>query len=133
MEYAELHCHSNFTFLEGGSHPEEIVETASELGLHALAITDRSGLYGIVRFARAAAQAKLPGIIGSELEFSDGRCLVALVENERGYANLCEIISTGQLRGSKNEPDLRIEDLDGRSEGLIALCAIPDAALLALL
>ena len=128
MKYAELHCHSNFTFLEGGSHPEELVEAAVELGLHALAITDRNGLYGAVRFARAAADAKLPAIVGAELSFSDGSRIVALAENERGYANLCEIISTGQLRGSKNEPQLHPEDLDGRSEGLVVLCNEPDAA-----
>ncbi|HZZ64750.1 MAG TPA: PHP domain-containing protein, partial [Candidatus Baltobacteraceae bacterium] len=126
MQYAELHCHSNFTFLEGGSHPEELVDAAAALGLHALALTDRSGLYGAVRFSRAAAEKKLPGIIGSELEFSNGKRLVALVENERGYANLCEILSTGQLRGAKNEPQLHSEDLQGRTEGLVALCGNPD-------
>ena len=124
--YAELHCHSNFTFLEGGTHPEELVEAAVELGLQALAITDRDGLYGAVRFARAAADAKLPGITGSQLSFADGSDLIALVENERGYANLCELISTGQLRGSKSKPELHYDDLEGRTEGLIALCHLTD-------
>ena len=124
--YAELHAHSNFTFLEGGSHPEELVDVAEALGLHALALTDRDGLYGAVRFARAATDAKLPGIIGSELSFSDGSRIVALVENERGYANLCEIASTGLLRGSKNEPQLHLDDLDGRTDGLIVLYNDPD-------
>jgi len=55
--YAELHCWSNFTFLEGGSHPEELVSQAAALGLHALALTDRDGLYGIVRFAKTAKAA----------------------------------------------------------------------------
>jgi error-prone DNA polymerase len=127
MEYAELHTHSNFTFLEGGSHPEELVEAALELGLQAIAICDRDGLYGAVRFARAAADNKIAGIIGSELGFTDGSRLVALVENERGYANLCELISTGQLRGSKNEPQLTYDDLNGRTDGLIALCRNLDA------
>ncbi len=131
--YAELHAHSNFTFLEGGSHPEELVYTAAALGLHALAITDRDGLYGAVRFARAATESKLPGIIGSELSFADGSRLVALVENERGYANLCELISTGQLRGSKGAPQLHYDDLDGRTEGLVALCNTPDTARIRLL
>ncbi|HET7815739.1 MAG TPA: DNA polymerase III subunit alpha [Candidatus Baltobacteraceae bacterium] len=122
--YAELHAHSNFTFLEGGSHPEELVEVAAQLGLGALALTDRNGLYGSVRFSRAAAEVKLPGIIGSELTFADGAApIVALAEDERGYANLSQIISAGQLRGAKNEPQLHESDLDGRSDGLIVLTA----------
>ncbi len=125
--YAELHAHSNFTFLEGGSHPEELIEVAAALGLSALALTDFDGLYGAVRFSRAAAERKLPAIIGSALHFSDGPPLVALVEDERGYANLCELISTGQMRGSKSEPRLLCEDLAGRTDGLVALCASPDA------
>src|SRR5581483_3559365 len=105
--YAELHAHSNFTFLEGGSHPEELVDAALQAGLCALALTDSDGLYGAVRFARAAADKRLGAIVGSELRFESGERVVALVENDRGYANLCEIISTGQLRGSKNEPRLQ--------------------------
>jgi error-prone DNA polymerase len=125
--YAELHCRSNFTFLQGGSHPEELVDAAAELGLTALALTDHDGFYGAVRFAKAAAERKLPAIIGSDLGFADGRRLVLLVENERGYANLCELISTGQLRGSKGEPRLEYTDLDERTEGLVALSGVPDA------
>jgi error-prone DNA polymerase len=119
--YAELHAHSNFTFLEGSSHPEELVEAAGALGLAALALSDRDGLYGAVRFAKAAAELKLPGIIGSELTFGDGDRIVALVENELGYANLCELISLGQLRGSKGEPRLHMEDFDSRTGGLVVL------------
>src|SRR5581483_8954118 len=119
--YAELHAHSNFTFLEGASHPEELVEAAAALGLTALALTDRDGLYGAVRFSKAAAERKLPGITGSELTFGDGDRIVALVENELGYANLCELISLAQLRGSKGEPRLQLEDFDNRTAGLIVL------------
>ena len=128
LGYAELHAHSNFTFLEGGSHPEELVETAAALGLHALALTDRDGLYGAVRFARAAAERKIPGIIGSELTFEDGERIVALVESELGYANLCELISLAQLRGSKGEPRLHFEDFDGRTDGLVVLAGGAAAA-----
>src|SRR5579884_2471494 len=126
--YAELHAHSNFTFLEGGSHPEELVERAVELELQALALTDCDGLYGCVRFAKAAAERKLPAIIGSTLRLESGDRLVLLVENERGYANLCEIISRGQLNGTKGGPRLEYGDFDGRTDGLIALCGVPDAA-----
>ena len=119
--YAELHAHSNFTFLEGSSHPEELVEIAAALGLAALALTDRDGLYGAVRFSKAAADRKLPGIIGSELTFDDGDRVTALVENALGYANLCELISLGQLRGSKGEPCLELDDFDNRTGGLVML------------
>ncbi len=119
--YAELHSWSNFTFLEGASHPEELVERAGEIGLHALALTDRDGLYGSVRFASAARQAGVHAIIGSELTFEDKTRAVVLVENAQGYANCCELISTAQMRGSKGDARLRIDDFDGRSDGLVLL------------
>src|SRR3954447_23043007 len=56
VPYAELHCHSNFSFLDGASHPEELVETAARLGLDAIALTDHDGMYGVVRFAEAARE-----------------------------------------------------------------------------
>jgi error-prone DNA polymerase len=119
--YAELHAWSNFSFLQGGSHPEELIERAAELGLSAIALTDRDGLYGAVRFAAYARQCRVNAIIGSELTFEDGAHLVLLVENERGYANLCRLISAAQMRGSKGDARLRIEDLETYNEGLIAL------------
>ncbi|HTE71069.1 MAG TPA: error-prone DNA polymerase [Actinomycetes bacterium] len=67
VAYAELHCHSNASFLDGGSHPEELAEEAARLGLEALAITDHDGMYGIVRFAEAARTLALPTIFGAEL------------------------------------------------------------------
>ncbi|MFY9739538.1 MAG: error-prone DNA polymerase [Candidatus Cybelea sp.] len=119
--YAELHAWSNFSFLQGGSHPEELIERAAELGLSAIALTDRDGLYGAVRFAAYARQRRVNAIIGSELTFEDGAHLVLLVENERGYANLCRLISAAQMRGSKGDARLRVEDLETYNEGLIAL------------
>src|SRR6476619_4828325 len=65
--YAELHCHSNFSFLDGASHPEELAEEATRLGLAALAITDHAGFYGVVRFAEAARAVDLPPVFGAEL------------------------------------------------------------------
>src|ERR687890_1771115 len=67
VPYAELHCHSNFSFLDGASHPEELVEEAARLGLEALALTDHDGMYGVVRFAEAASAIGLPTIFGAEL------------------------------------------------------------------
>ncbi|MFP5377032.1 MAG: PHP domain-containing protein, partial [Acidimicrobiia bacterium] len=65
--YAELHCHSNFSFLDGASHPEELAEEAARLGLSALALTDHDGMYGVVRFAEAAAAVGIPTVFGAEL------------------------------------------------------------------
>jgi error-prone DNA polymerase len=70
VPYAELHCHSNFSFLDGASHPEELAEEAHRLGLTALAVTDHNGLYGVVRFAEAARAVGLPTVFGSEITVS---------------------------------------------------------------
>ena len=126
VRYAELHAYSNFTFLEGASHPETLVARAIELELSAIALTDRDGLYGAVRFAGTARRAGIAAIIGSELTLEDTTRLVLLIEDERGYANLCELISCAQLRGSKSDARLQLGDLDGRSDGLVALSAVPD-------
>ena len=73
VPYAELHCHSNASFLDGGSHPEELAEEAARLRLEALAITDHDGMYGIVRFAEAARALGLPTVFGAELTLVPGR------------------------------------------------------------
>src|SRR5438552_4705680 len=67
VPYAELHCHSNFSFLDGASHTEELVEEAARLGLDALALTDHDGMYGVVRFAEAAKILGVPAVFGAEL------------------------------------------------------------------
>ena len=67
VPYAELHCHTNFSFLDGASHPEELAEEAARLGLEALAVTDHDGFYGVVRFAEAARATGLPTVFGTEL------------------------------------------------------------------
>src|SRR5919112_3627667 len=67
VPYAELHCHSNFSFLDGASHPEELVEEAARLGLEAIALTDHDGVYGVVRFAEAAQAHGLLTGFGAEL------------------------------------------------------------------
>ena len=136
--YAELHCWSNFTFLEGASHPEELAEAAAAAGLAALALTDRDGLYGAVRFAKAAKVRKLAAICGAELTLETAAAeairpsrparpahevpthtprIVLLAENARGYANLCELISLAQLRGRKRDARARLDDFDGRTDG----------------
>ena len=136
--YAELRCRSNFSFLEGASHPEELVERGIALGYNALALTDRDGLYGAVRFAKAAKNTKLAALVGVELtldapELRPKRTaltaaeaarlprIVLLAENDTGYANLAQAISSAQLRGRKRDARLRYSDLDGKTAGLIVL------------
>ncbi|NDC44649.1 MAG: error-prone DNA polymerase [Actinobacteria bacterium] len=108
--YAELHCRSHFSFLQGASHPEQLVEQATRLSLTALALTDRNGLYGIVRFAEAARALSMPTVFGAQLECDQGD-VVVLARNPRGYGHLASAISDGQLAGSKDEPIFRIDRL----------------------
>ncbi len=133
VPYAELHCHSNFSFLDGASHPEELVEEAARLGLKALALTDHEGMYGVVRFAEAARAAGLPTVFGAELGIDApvgqeapprtpprgtaaaarpragtadpaGEHLVVLARDPEGYARLCRAISAAQMAGAKGAP-----------------------------
>ena len=67
MPYAELHCHSNFSFLDGARHPEELADEADRLGVTALAVTDHDGLYGVVRFSEAPPASGLPTVFGAEI------------------------------------------------------------------
>src|SRR3954467_6649182 len=126
VPYAELHCHSNFSFLDGASHPEELVEEAVRLGLEALAVTDHDGFYGVVRFAEAAGALGLPTVFGAELTLgrtalamgeadpgagSDARHLLVLARDPQGYANLARAATRGQMRGEKGAPRTSLDDL----------------------
>jgi len=134
VPYAELHAHSNASFLDGASPPEQLVEAAAQLGLEALAITDHDGMYGAVRFAEAAREVGLPTVFGAELTLlpegglgeagaatgsgwrqrsslartgpadPPGEHLLALARGPEGYARLCRAISEAQLAGAKGEP-----------------------------
>ena len=101
VRYAELHALSNFTFLRGASHPEELVETAAALGYEALAITDECSMSGIVRAHMAAKACDLKLIIGSELRLRSGRKLVVLARNRDGYAALCRLITQARRAAEK--------------------------------
>lgn len=102
-EYAELHALSNFTFLRGASHPEELVATAASLGYRALAITDECSLSGIVRAHTAAKAHDLKLIVGTEIGLDSGRKLVLLARNRNGYASLCRLITTLRRAADKGE------------------------------
>src|SRR3954468_20488722 len=129
VPYAELHCHSNFSFLDGASHPEELAEEAARLGLEALAITDHDGFYGVVRFAEAAREVGLPTIFGAELSFGlhkpqngaadpEGNHLLVLARDPAGYARLARMISAAQMRGhEKGKPLYNLSELAQAHDG----------------
>ena len=123
--YVELHCHSYFSLLDGASSPEALVERAAALGYSALALTDHDGLYGAVRFWRAARARGVKPITGAEITLvgtdPGAGHLTLLAESQRGYANLCRLISAGHLAGQKGKPQLAVETLARHTEGLICL------------
>ncbi|OPY01980.1 MAG: Error-prone DNA polymerase [Syntrophorhabdus sp. PtaB.Bin047] len=119
--YAELHAHSNFSFLDGASSTRSLVERAVSLGMGALAITDHDGLYNACIFSKAAREAGIRPIIGAELTLEGDHHLTLLIENTRGYANLSQLITRAHLAGSKGRPVLSEAELTGRTEGLICL------------
>jgi error-prone DNA polymerase len=119
--YAELHCLTNFTFLRGASHPEELVGRAAELGYRALAITDECSLAGIVRAHVAAKAAGLKILMGSEFRLSDGPTLVVLAQDREGYGNLSDLITRGRRSGAKGSYRLRRDDLAAGLPGCLVL------------
>jgi error-prone DNA polymerase len=155
--YAELHCHSTFSLLDGASDPERLVERAVELGMPALALTDHDDLGGAVRFATAARAAGVGGIIGAELtlEMGDGRRemgddrslpspishlpspithLTLLSESHTGYANLSSLITRARMDHPRGTPRVSLDTLAQHADGLYALTgcvrgAVPQALL----
>ena len=117
--YAELHTLSNFSFLRGASHPEELVARASVLGYTALALTDECTVSGVVRAHLAAKdvqqqaqqQAPMKLIIGSEILFEEGVKLVLLAGSRRGYARLCALITQARRRAAKGTYRAELQDL----------------------
>jgi len=131
--YIELHAASAFSFLQGASLPETLVERAAALGYSAIALLDADGVYGAPRFHKAATQAGLRAIIGAELTIEGGRgrspspCwrLPVLVEGQQGYKNLCRLLTRMKMRAPKGEGALALEELEGYTTGLVALAGRP--------
>ncbi|WP_166971807.1 error-prone DNA polymerase [Brevibacterium atlanticum] len=122
VDWAELHVHSQFSFLDGASDPEELVAAGAAAGLTSLALTDHNGLYGAVRFAHAAAEVGLPTVFGSELSVGlsekipgqtdpDATHLLVLARSVDGYHRLSQAITEANLRGEKNRPVFDLEEL----------------------
>src|SRR5258708_21770226 len=144
--YIELHASSAFSFLDGASLPEALVERAAALGYPALALLDRDGVYGAPRFHLAAKKAGLKAIIGAELTIAADRGarrearsadeslrtsplaprasdaifkLPVLIESPQGYKNLCRLLTMAKLRAPKGEGVLTLAEIDGHTSGLI--------------
>jgi error-prone DNA polymerase len=120
MSYIELHACSAFSFLRGGSFPEQLAEVAAELEMPAIALLDRNGVYGAQRFSVAAREHGVRPIIGAELSMEDGSILPVLVENRTGYKNLCELLTQAHLRSEKGNCAVRWDELPEFAEGLVA-------------
>lgn len=149
--YAELHCHSTFSLLDGASDPERLVERAIALELKALALTDHDDVGGAVRFATAAREAGLAGLHGAEITvdvplpaglergnaFLPGRVvgedgvprlrthLLLLVESREGWGNLCTLITRARLDHPRGQPRVTLDQLDAHTAGLFALTGCP--------
>ena len=137
--YIELHAHSGYSFLDGASHPEELVIRARELGYPALALTDHDGVYGSMEFARAAREAGIQPITGAEItvrgcalpqaddgsshpdEHADWWHLTLLAETPQGYANLSRLLTEAHRTSPRGAPSLHLNTLLERTEGLILL------------
>src|SRR5437764_1259198 len=124
MPYVELHAYSAFSFLRGGSFPEQLAEVAAELEMLALALCDRNGVYGAQQFSVAAREHGVRPIIGCELSMEDGAVLPVLVENRTGYKNLCELLTQAHLRSEKGKCAVRWSELPQFAEGLVALLGL---------
>ena len=120
LPYAELEVASNFSFLRGASHPDELVYRAAELGYRAIAITDVNSLAGVVRAHDAAKQAGLKLLVGSRLCLENGEELLVWAGDRAAYGCLCRLLTTGKRRAEKRQCRLMVEDVGEHSEGLWA-------------
>ncbi len=138
--YVELHTASAFSFLDGASLPEALVDQAARLGYGAVALLDRDGVYGAPRFYQAARKAGLRALVGAELTMQTGVAggwgaaplhppliwrLPVLVESAQGYRSLCRLVTRMKLAASKGQGALTLADLDGAVGGLVAMIGRP--------
>jgi error-prone DNA polymerase len=131
VRYVELHCHSAFSFLDGASLPDELVPTALELGYRTMALTDHNTVSGSMEFAVSARALGLRPIHGAEIDLADGRHLTLLVEDARGWSNLCRILTrahahTREKPGPPSQAFVELADVLEHSGGLVCLsgCAL---------
>src|SRR5919106_4641892 len=131
MSFVHLHCRSYFSLKDGAFSPEDLARRAAELGMPAVAMTDREGLYGAARFADACCQVGVKPILGARLTL-DGRAptgepspdahhIIVLARDARGYGNLCRLITHAHMSGERGEPSVTPRELMARPEGLVCL------------
>ena len=120
-DYVPLWCKSNFSFLEGASHPEELVEACAALGLETMALTDRDGVYGVVEAYAKAREIGVRLIYGSEVTLDDGSSVTLLAANRRGYANVCRLITVGRRRSPKGESKVGWREVCAHAGDVVAL------------
>ncbi len=120
VPYAELHCKTNFSFLEGASHPSELVTQAAMLGYTGLAVTDRNSLAGVVRAHVAAKEAGLKLVVGAEVTPIDSSPILLWAMNRHGYGQLCRLLTRGRRQAPKGECRLAFADVAEHSSGLLA-------------
>ena len=126
--YAELQVTTNFSFLRGASHPDELVVTAATLGHQAIAITDRNSLAGIVRAHHAAKEVGLRLVVGCRLDLRDGTSLLVFPEDRAAYGRLTRLLTLGKRRAPKGECHLDYADVVTHGEGQIVIVLPPEAS-----
>lgn len=125
MNYAELHCHSYYSFHDGASSLEELIMQAKELGYRALAVTDHDNLCGAMRFAQVTRALEMRAITGAEITLEGGHHLTLLAKDRPGYRNLCRLITSAHGAGERNNPRLPPGLLPEHAPGIIALSGCP--------
>src|SRR5688572_8211520 len=121
LSYIELHAASAFSFLDGASLPERLIEACHAFEMPAMALLDRDGVYGSARFHLAAKKAGIQAHVGAELSLTSGGTLPVLVLNRKGYQNLCRLLTQSKLNSPKGTATVSEEDLMPYSEGLVCL------------
>ena len=119
--YAELHCHSNYSFQEGASSVEDLLVRAHDLGYRAFALTDHDNLCGAMHFAQVARSLEIQAITGAEVTLKDGSHLTLLAETRQGYSNLCNILSYSHISSDRRNPGLDPRHLAELAQGIILL------------
>src|SRR2546422_10774490 len=128
--FIELHAQSAFSFLEGAELPEAFAGAAARLEMPAVALVDRDGVFGAPRFTRAALDAGVKPIVGSEITLADGTRLPLLVEDREGYQNLCRLITRMKLGAPKGAAAATLDDLAPYAPGPVCLTGIARGPLL---
>ena len=125
--YAELQVTSNFSFLRGASHPEELVGEAAALGHAAIAMTDRNTLAGVVRAHQAAKRAGIRLVVGARLDLADAPSLPSFPSDRAAYGRLARLLTIGRRRAPKGECHLDLADVIAHGAGQVMIAVAPEA------